>query len=81
MDVLDSTPAWIALQVSSDKQSMEMEDGSSAQSSSSQGIEEEGNVDRNIPNNHKEDQDYGSTETEYFKKMSNIRDIFDSDSD
>ena len=69
------------------KQRYENEDGSSTQPASSQGLLEEENVEiGNIPNSHEDvamEQEESSTEEDNqgLKKMSNIRDIFDSDSD
>ena len=77
--------AFKYLEKSSDKQSNEMEDCSSTPSSS-QAIGEEEN--RNISNNPEVEEDYGlekesSTEGDnhHLKKINNIRDVFDSDSD
>ena len=68
---------------SSDIQSNEMEEGPSTHPSSSQDIKEEGIVgNKNIP----EDEDYclessSEEDNQCLKKMSNIRDVFDSDSE
>ena len=68
---------------SSDIQSNEMEEGPSTHPSSSQDIQEEGIVgNKNIP----EDEDYclessSEEDNQCLKKMSNIRDVFDSDSE
>ena len=72
--------AFKYLEKSSDKQSNEMEDCSSAPSPS-QAIGEEEN--RNISNNHEVEEDYGmeKEDNQHLKKISNIRDVFDSDSD